>query len=106
MGFFPLRQKTKNPTRLKLSTEATFLYIVKRDKKSIFEDSFLKSMNRIKEVLEEKGIKQKWLAKKSGKSDNMANGYVQNKQQPKLEILIEIADILEVNPKDLIKETK
>lgn len=63
-------------------------------------------MNRIKEVLEEKGIKQKWLAEKPGKSYNMVNGYVQNRQQPKLEILFEIAEILEVNPKDLIKETK
>jgi ribosome-binding protein aMBF1 (putative translation factor) len=81
-------------------------YIVKRDKKYIFGDSILKSMNRIKEVLEEKGIKQKWLAEKLGKSYNMVNGYVQNRQQPKLEILFEIAEILGVNPKDLIKETK
>ena len=81
-------------------------YIVKRDKKYIFGDSILKSMNRIKEVLEEKGIKQKWLAEKLGKSYNMVNGYVQNRQQPKLEILFEIAAILEVNPKDLIKEIK
>ncbi len=63
-------------------------------------------MNRIKEVLEEKRIKQKWLAEKLGKSYNMLNAYVQNRQQPKLEILFEIAEILDVNPKDLIKETK
>lgn len=67
---------------------------------------FSKSMNRIKEVLEEKGIKQIWLAEKLGKSYNMVNGYVQNRSQPKLEILFKIAEILEVNPKDLIKETK
>jgi putative transcriptional regulator len=36
----------------------------------------------------------------------MVNGYVQNRQQPKLEILLEITEILDVNPKDLIKETK
>ena len=34
-------------------------------------------MNRIKEVLEEKGIKQTWLAEKLDKSYNMVNGYVQ-----------------------------
>jgi len=84
----------------------SIFYIVKRDKKSIFEVQILKPMNRIKEVLEEKGIKQKWLAEKLGKSYNMVNGYVQNRQQPKLEILFEIAQILGVNPKDLIKETK
>ncbi|NOY97331.1 MAG: helix-turn-helix transcriptional regulator [Chlorobi bacterium] len=61
-------------------------------------------MNRIKEVLEEKGIKQKWLAEQLGKSYNMVNGYVQNRQQPRLEVLYKIARILGVNPKDLLKE--
>ena len=61
-------------------------------------------MNRIKEVLEQKGIKQTWLAEKLGKSYNMVNGYVQNRQQPRLEILFEIAKILGVEVKDLINE--
>lgn len=60
-------------------------------------------MNRIKEVLEQKGIKQTWLAERLGKSYNMVNGYVQNRQQPRLEVLYEIAKILDVNPKDLLK---
>ena len=63
-------------------------------------------MNRIKEVLEEKGIKQKWLAKQLGKSYNMVNGYVQNRQQPRLEVLYEIARILDVEVKDLLIEQK
>ena len=61
-------------------------------------------MNRIKEVLEEKGIKQTWLAERLGKSYNVVNGYVQNRQQPRLEVLYDIAKILDVNPKDLLKE--
>ena len=61
-------------------------------------------MNRIKEVLDSKGIKQTWLAEKLGKSYNMVNSYVQNRQQPRLEILFEIAEILEVKPQDLIKD--
>jgi len=60
-------------------------------------------MNRIKEVLVEKGIKQKWLAQKLGKSYNMVNSYIQNRQQPRLEILFDIAIILDVEVKDLIK---
>jgi ribosome-binding protein aMBF1 (putative translation factor) len=44
-------------------------------------------MNRIKEVLEEKGFKQTWLHEKLNKSYNMVNGYVQNRQQPRLEVL-------------------
>jgi transcriptional regulator with XRE-family HTH domain len=62
-------------------------------------------MNRIKEVLEERGIKQTWLAERLGKSYNMVNGYVQNRQQPRLEVLYEIARILDVDVKDLLIET-
>ena len=61
-------------------------------------------MNRIKEVLEEKGIKQTWLAEQLGKSYSIVNGYVQNRQQPRLEILYEIAEILEVSVKELLVE--
>ena len=60
-------------------------------------------MNRIKEVLEEKGIKQVWLAERLGKSFNTVNGYVQNRTQPSLEVLYEIAKILNVDPKELLK---
>jgi putative transcriptional regulator len=63
-------------------------------------------MNKIKEVLEEKGIKQTWLAEKLGKSYNMVNGYVQNRQQPRLEVLNEIANILDVDISELLVKTK
>lgn len=65
-------------------------------------------MNRIKEVLEEKGKTQTWLSEKLGKSYNMVNSYVQNRRQPSIEILFDIAKILKVDPKDLLetKETK
>ena len=63
-------------------------------------------MNRIKEVLEEKGIKQTWLADKLGKSFNQVNAYAQNRQQPRLEVLNEIAKILDVDIKDLIQSSK
>ena len=33
-------------------------------------------MNRIKEVLEKKGIKQAWLAEKLGKSFSIVNAYI------------------------------
>jgi transcriptional regulator with XRE-family HTH domain len=63
-------------------------------------------MNRIKEVLDEKGIKQTWLAEKLGKSYNMVNSYVQNRQQPRLEVLYQIAEILDVEVKDLLTDKK
>jgi transcriptional regulator with XRE-family HTH domain len=63
-------------------------------------------MNRIKEVLIEKGIKQVWLAEKLSKSYNMVNSYVQNRRQPSIEILYEISDLLQVDIKDLIISNK
>ena len=63
-------------------------------------------MNRIKEVLEEKGIKQKWLAEQLGKSYNMVNSYAQNRRQPNLEDLYKIAKILNVEAKELLTDKK
>ncbi|WP_306565645.1 helix-turn-helix domain-containing protein [Flavobacterium lindanitolerans] len=61
-------------------------------------------MNRIKEILEHKGIKQRWLAGKLGKSYNMINSYAQNRRQPSLEDLYKIAEILDVKVKELLVE--
>jgi putative transcriptional regulator len=63
-------------------------------------------MNRIKEVLTEKGIKQTWLAEKLGKSYNMVNSYCQNRRQPSLEDLNIIADILNIDVRELIQSNK
>jgi len=65
-----------------------------------------KPMNRIKEVLEEKGIKQTWLAEKLGKSFSIVNSYVCNRRQPSLETLFQIAKILGVDVKELIIHAK
>ncbi|MDD2437848.1 MAG: helix-turn-helix transcriptional regulator [Massilibacteroides sp.] len=51
-------------------------------------------------------MKQTWLAEKLGKSFNMVNAYVCNRKQPSLEILNQIAEILQVGVKDLIIENK
>ena len=63
-------------------------------------------MNRIKDILQEKGIKQTWLADRLGKSFNTVNGYVQNRQQPRLEVLNKIALILDIDVRELIMPTK
>lgn len=88
------------PTQGQTGNNLNTFYNEKKDSKkieSILADSFQKGMNRIKEVLKEKGIKQTWLAEQ-------VNGYVQNRQQPRLEVLFEIAEILGVKPKDLLKD--
>jgi putative transcriptional regulator len=63
-------------------------------------------MNRIKEVLEEKGIKQTWLAEKLKKSYNMVNSYAQNRRQPSIEDLNRIANILDIDVKELLVSSK
>ncbi len=59
-------------------------------------------MNRVKIVLDQKGIKQKWLAEKIGKSFNMVNSYAQNRSQPSIETLYRIASVLDVEVEDLL----
>ena len=61
-------------------------------------------LNCIKEVLDEKGISQTWLAKKLDKSFNSVTAYVCNRTQPNLETLLQISQILNVDMKDLIAD--
>ena len=63
-------------------------------------------MNRIQEVLKDKGISQTWLAKQTGKSYNTTNKYALNVRQPSLEDLYKIAEILSIDVKDLLTNSK
>ncbi|MEP5256159.1 MAG: helix-turn-helix transcriptional regulator [Winogradskyella arenosi] len=63
-------------------------------------------MNRIKDVLVQKGLKQIWLSQELGKSYNMVLSYTNNKRQPSVETLYKIADILDISVKDLLIDNK
>ncbi|MDP3462323.1 MAG: helix-turn-helix transcriptional regulator [Bacteroidales bacterium] len=63
-------------------------------------------MNRIKEVLKEQGRTQRWLAQKLSKSFVNISNYCNNKIQPPLDVLSEIAKILDVDIRELLKSTK
>ncbi|MBE6298639.1 MAG: helix-turn-helix transcriptional regulator [Bacteroidales bacterium] len=63
-------------------------------------------MNRIKEILESKGISQTELANLLGKSFNMVNLYATNKVQPPISILYKIAEILNVDVRELLVPSK
>lgn len=63
-------------------------------------------MNRIGQVLKEKGLKQNWLASQLGMTTVMISLYVQNKRQPKLETLIRISQILKSDINLLIDSSK
>ena len=65
-----------------------------------------KKLNRIKVVLIEKDISQTELAEKIGKSFSTVNAYCCNRQQPTLAVLDDIAKVLGVTMRELIKEEK
>jgi len=45
---------------------------------------------------------QTWLSERLSKNYNMVNSYCQQRRQPRLEVLFEIARILDVDVRDLI----
>ena len=63
-------------------------------------------INRIKEVLVIQGKSQVWLAEKLGKSTTAITAICNNKSQPHLKDLKRIAQILDVNIKELLVSTK
>ena len=63
-------------------------------------------INRIKIALAERNKRNRWLDEKTGKSDITISRWVQNKTQPSLEQLVEIAKVLEISPKDLINDIR
>ena len=63
-------------------------------------------MNRIKEILERKGVSQTDLAHRLGKTFNMVNLYATNKVQPPIPILYKIAEILDVDFRELLVSNK
>lgn len=63
-------------------------------------------INRIKEVLVIKGITQTWLAEKMGKSTTAMGAICNNKSQPHLKDLKRMAEILDVDIRELLVSTK
>ena len=64
------------------------------------------SLNRIKAVLADKQKTSKWLAEQLGKSETTVSRWASNKMQPSLEQLFEIANVLDIDVKELIKASK
>ncbi len=65
-----------------------------------------KEINRIRVVLSELKIKNKWLADKMGKNPTTISLWCNNERQPSLETLVQIAKVLEVDVRSLINPTK
>ena len=68
------------------------------------EDS--KDLNRIKLVLVEKKRTSKWLAQEVGRDPATVSKWCTNVSQPDLQTFVKIANLLDVDVRELINKTK
>ncbi|MDU1906604.1 MAG: helix-turn-helix transcriptional regulator [Dysgonomonas sp.] len=64
-----------------------------------------KELNRLRVVLAEKGITNKWLAEQVGKSQTTISRWSKNEMQPSLDTLAHIASVLKIDIRDLLNPT-
>ena len=60
-------------------------------------------LNRIRVVLEERDLNNKWLADKLGKDQATVSKWITNTTQPNLETMMQIAKVLETQVDDLLR---
>ncbi len=63
-------------------------------------------INRIKVALAETRRKNKWLAEQIGKDESTISQWCTNARQPSLENLLNIANVLDIDIRDLLYPTK
>lgn len=66
----------------------------------------MRPINRIKVVLVEQNRTGKWLAQTIGKNDVTVSRWCSNAAQPSLEMLVHIAQVLNVDVRELLNNTK
>ena len=76
-----------------------FLYLCPQTRENI-----MAKLNRIRIVLAERDLNNKWLADKLGKDQATISKWVTNTTQPSLETLIAIANALEVPVQELVRQ--
>ncbi len=65
-----------------------------------------RKINRIKVALVENGKTGKWLAEQVGKNEATVSRWCSNRMQPSLDMLVRIAELLDIETKDLINTRK
>ena len=66
----------------------------------------MQKINRIKAVLAEQNRTSKWLAEQLGRDQATISKWCTNTYQPRLEMLVKIAELLNVDVRDLIVKTE
>ena len=84
-----------------IAINSLFLRVIKRNTMSKMND-----LNRIKVVLVEKKRTNKWLAETLGKNPATVSKWCTNTSQPDLATLLQIAELLEVDIKELLANYK
>ena len=62
-----------------------------------------RKLNRIKTVLVDKGKTNKWLAEQLGRDPATVSKWCTNTSQPSLEVMMKIANLLNVDMNDLVR---
>lgn len=66
----------------------------------------MKQINRLKVILVEKNRSGKWLAEQLGKNPATISRWCSNHAQPSVETFVRIAEILEVDIRELFNKSK
>ena len=64
-----------------------------------------KAINRIKVILAEKRLTNKWLAAQLGRTESTVSRWCTNEKPPTIDTFIEISNVLEVDLRDLFYPT-
>lgn len=63
-----------------------------------------KNLNRIRVILAEKDLSNKWLAEQMGRDQATISKWVTNTTQPNLEMMIKLSKVLNVDMDDLVRK--
>ena len=66
----------------------------------------MRAINRIKAVLAEKQLSGKWLANEIGRTENTVSRWSPYHEKTSLESLLEIAEVLKVDIRDLLRSSE
>ena len=63
-----------------------------------------KKLNRLRVILAEKNLSNKWLAERLGRDQATISKWVTNTTQPNLEMLLKLSKVLEVELEELVRK--
>ena len=82
------------------------LYLCSNTEHCMANNEKTEALNRLKVVLVEKGKTSRWLAEQLGKTEHTISRWCQNKTQPSIAQLNEIARVLMVDVRSLINPSQ